>query len=43
MVSGTAKLSSESGYTRFQYGDAVIRFAAPYSPIKYLKVIVDSE
>lgn len=38
MASGTAKLSNENGFTIFQYGDAVIRFSAPYSLIKYLKI-----
>lgn len=35
---GTATLSNSRGFTWFQYGDDVIRFATPYSLIKYVKV-----
>lgn len=34
----TAFLSNDRNFTIFQYGNSVIRFAAPYSLIKYLKV-----
>ena len=35
---GIATLSNGKGFTIFQYGDDIIRFAAPYSLVKYLRV-----
>lgn len=34
----TAILSNDEHFTIFQYGNSVIRFAAPYSLLKYVKV-----
>lgn len=37
-MNDTAILSNDKHYTIFRYGNSVIRFAAPYSLIKYLRV-----
>lgn len=38
-ISGdTATLSSETEYTVFSYGDTVLRFLAPYSLRRYMRV-----
>ena len=34
----TAYLSNEGAYTLFSFGDKCIKFHAPYSLVKYLKV-----
>lgn len=34
----TAKLYNKDGFTVFQFGNSVIRFAAPYSLVRYKKV-----
>lgn len=36
--SDTALLSNITGFTTFKYGDDLIRFAAPYSLIRYVKI-----
>lgn len=36
--SSVAQLSSQADYTLFSYGDRSIRFAAPYSLRRYLRV-----
>ena len=37
-MSGVATLSNEKNYTVFQFGNHVIRFAAPYSLERYTAV-----